>query len=1244
MTEQNDTQEAGAPEVAMVVGLGASAGGIQALSTFFTNVGAPSEPIVYVVILHLSPDCDSRLAQVLQTVTPMPVRQVTSPVTLQSGHVYVVSPNHTLSLAGRTLTPVSTMQPEERRAPVDMFFRTLAAVFGPRAAAVVLSGTGANGSNGLKQVKEQGGLTIAQDPTDAEFGDMPHNSIATGMVDVVLPAADIPKNIVEYAGRLRRSPVLRAPESAPRPPAAGDGGIETDALAAEDWRDILRLIRLRTGHDFANYKPATLRRRVERRMYIRGLATLSAYAGLLRDHPDEPTALMKDLLISVTNFFHDREAWAALEQRVIPHLFTRKGAADQIRVWSAGCATGEEAYSLAMLLAERADGALDSPALQVFATDVDSDAIARARDGLYTEADVADLAPERLQRFFHHEPGGFRVRREVREMVLFAHHNLIRDPPFPHLDLIACRNVLIYLTRPTQERVLEAFHFALDARGYLFLGQAETADVDGDRFAALDRAQHLFESRTVIARPTRARADRGVPNLPAVPAVPAVPRVPEPRLSSERLAPGDLHLRLLEQFAPPSLVVTEENVLLHVSAHATRYLQMTAGEPSRDVLALARPELRGDLRTALQLALQQRSTIEVGGVRVAAGGRQGLVRITVRPVLRADDPPRGYQLVLFADEEGPVPGPVANGRRNTSPDAGTRGLEEELVRLKGQLGATIEQYETHAEEARAESEELQAMNEELRSAAEELETSKEELQSVNEELTTVNQAWRIKVEELGLRNNDFQNLINSTDIAAIFLDRQLRVKMSTPAATRIFNLLPIDIGRRLSDITSALIDDRLHDDALQVLDRPQTIERDVETTDGRHLLMRVLPYRTTDNRIDGVSITFHDITAWRVAESRGRASEERLRLLIDSAIDYAVFTLTEEGRVDSWNRGAERMFGYRAEEIIGGDAAVLFMPEDRLSGVPGMEIDTARRDGRAMDERWHLRRDGTRFYCSGVMTRLGDGLGFAKIARDLTHQRQAEIDLQQARADLENRVVQRTADMQAEVVRRARAQENVMDLLRKLVTAQEDERARIARDLHDQFGQQLTALRLALEHHRDGHGAGYADENLDRALTLTRQIDRQIDFLAWELRPATLDDLGLTVALPRYVKEWSAQYGLEADYQTTGLVQARLTPDAETVFYRVAQEALTNVVKHAHASRVGVVLEGRADAIVLIVEDDGVGFEPGGGDGTPTGIGLVGMFERASLIGATLQVESQPGEGTTVFLRCPVSQAARAAT
>jgi two-component system, chemotaxis family, CheB/CheR fusion protein len=1235
--EQQHGTGAAVPVPAMVVGVGASAGGIKALGEFFAHV-PPEAPFAYVVILHLSPDHDSRLAEVLQTSTPLPVRQVTNHVVLEPAHVYVIPPNQTLSVYDHTLALRPFSRPEERRAPVDMFFRTLADAYGARAAAIVLSGTGPNGSSGLKRVKEHGGLTIAQDPAEAEYADMPSNSIATGLVDLVLPVAEIPKRVLEYYDRVHNTLAVAADPVG----TAGDEALQAPAdtrsgTSAEEWRDILTLLRVRTGHDFSNYKPATLRRRVERRVSVRGLASLGEYVRLLREHPDEATALMKELLISVTNFFRDREAWELLERRIVPALFDRKRASDQVRVWSAGCATGEEAYSLAMILSEFALGVTDSPSVQVFASDLDADAIAHAREGVYTEADLADVAPERLQRFFVRDPGGYRVRRELREIVLFANHNVIKDPPFSHLDLIACRNLLIYLNRTIQERLLETFHFALRPGGFLFLGQSESADGDGELFVALDKGAHLFEARSVMPRPSLPLADRNIPALAML------PRVPEPRPQAERMSPGDLHLRLLEHYAPPSLVVTEEHMLVHASPGATRFLSVPPGEPSRDVLKLVIPELRADVRTAMYLAAQQRSPIEVPGVRLSAAAGGEVIRLIVRPVLREDDPPRGYFLVIFGEETDADEDHVAVQVRNPiEPEA--RRLEDELSRAKEQLRATIEQYESHTEEARAANEELQAMNEELRSSAEELETSKEELQSVNEELQTVNQELKIKIEELGLTNNDFQNLINSTDIATVFLDRQLRVKLSTPAAQKIFNLLPTDAGRKLSDITSRLENASLHEEMLQVLERLQTIEREVRATDGRTYLMRILPYRTTDDRIDGVSLTFNDVTEWRRAESRGRASEERLRLLIDRAIDYAIFTITDDGRIDSWNAGAERMFGYKADAIVGADVSVVFTPEDRVAGVPGAELETARTLGRAADERWHMRSDGTRLYCSGVTTRLGEGLGFAKIARDLTQQRQGELELEQARAELEDRVVERTADMQAEVTRRARAQEKVMDLLRKLVTAQEDERARIARDLHDQFGQQLTALRLALDHHRQSHGAAYTDDDLERALTLTREIDRQIDFLAWELRPATLDDLGLSVALPRYVKEWAAQYGIKADYQTTGTLHGRLSGEAETVFYRVAQESLTNVVKHAHATRVGVVLEGRADAVVLMVEDDGVGFDASAGDLTPTGIGLVGMFERASLIGARLQVESHPGSGTTVFLRCPVSDAREATT
>jgi two-component system CheB/CheR fusion protein len=1222
----------------LVVGLGASAGGIEALRTFFANVPEQTGA-AYVVILHLSPDYESHLAQVLQVASRIPVTQVTGPTPIAPDHVYVISPAEALIVNDGVVRVVEAKSPAERRAPVDIFFRTLADAYRTHAVAVVLSGTGPNGSNGLKRVKEFGGLAIAQDPAEAEFADMPHNAIATGLVDHVMPVASIPPRIADYGRRIGAGPVQPLVD-----PAVGDHDTAGDdesigqMRAAQEWRDVLTLLRVRTGQDFSNYKAATIRRRVERRLNVRGLATLAEYAELMRNDPQEPQLLMRELLISVTNFFRDPEAFAQLERRVIPALFVRKSSGDQVRVWSAGCATGEEAYSLAILLAEYVGKIDDPPTVQVFATDLDEHAIAVAREGLYTDADVADLSRDRLQRFFHREAGGYRVRRDLRETVLFAHHNAIKDPPFSHLDLISCRNLLIYLNRPIQERLIETFHFALRPGGYLFLGTSEAADAAADLFVPADKDAHIFESRMVMSRLSLPLAlDRALPVVPA-----GLSRPSEPRSQPERISPGELHLRLLEQYAPPSLVVNEEYTLLHVSQSAGPYLQIGGGEPSREVLRLVRPELRADLRTALHLAMQERSPIEINGVRSTVGGVDRLVRITVKPVLRDEAPPRGYFLIQFDTNEAPASGSQPEARQFTSPaEPEARQLAEELSRVKGQLRATIEQDETHAEEARAANEELQAMNEELRSAAEELETSKEELQSVNEELTTVNQELKIKIEELGLTNNDFQNLINSTDIAAIFLDRSLRVKLSTPRAQDVFNLLPTDIGRKLSDITTRIVYDPLHEDILQVLDRLQTIEREVQTRDGRWYLMRILPYRTTDDRIDGVALTFDDITARRQAEAQLRASEERFRLLIDSAVDYAIFTMTAGGRVDSWNSGAERLFGYTADEIIGHDVAVLFTPEDRDGGVPAAELNTAREKGRASDERWHVRKDGSRFYCSGVTTPIAGTDAFAKIARDLTERRQAEVARDKANQELERRVIQRTSELQDEVSRGAAARDHITSLLRRVVTAQEDERARIARDLHDQLGQQLTALRLTLERHRAECSAAGSD--MEKALELTQSIDTEVDFLAWELRPAALDDLGLAVALPRFLDEWSAHYGIAAEFRGPSSIAGMLPAATEIMFYRVAQEALNNVVKHAHASRVDVLLERRDRSVVLVIDDDGVGFDPGSREVAERGLGIAGMRERAELVGASLQLESSPGNGTTVFVRCPVGEGAAGA-
>ncbi|HKE84187.1 MAG TPA: CheR family methyltransferase [Vicinamibacterales bacterium] len=840
----------------LIVGIGASAGGIRAFKEFFENVPADSG-IAYVLVLHLSPEHESHLAEVLQVSAAIPVIEVRDRVLVEPNHVYVISPNVSMTLLDGHLAASEITRIEERRAPVDVFFRTLADAHGAYSVCVVLSGTGANGSMGLKRVKERGGICLVQDPDEADYPDMPRHAIATELVDQVLPVVEMPARILAYRDRLG---TVRIPEE------PGER-VESDESAL---REIFARVRTRTGHDFTNYKRATVLRRIERRIGVHQLTDLPSYAHFVQERPEEASALLKDLLISVTSFFRDPDAFAALERTVLPRIFASKGEDDQVRVWVAGCATGEEAYSIAMLLTEFGANVPGGPSLQVFATDIDEAAVAIAREGLYTLNDAADVSPERLRRFFTKEGERYRVRKEIREIVLFAHHNLIKDPPFSHLDLVSCRNLLIYLNRAAQNRVIEVLHFAVNPNGYLLLGSSESVDGAGDLFAIVDKSTHLFQSRAVPARFSV--------SLTAVSSrqrdVQSGERSADAR-GRERPSFPDLHQRLLEQYAPPSVVVNEEHDIVHLSERVGRYLQFGGGEPSQNVLRVVRPEIRLELRTALYQAAQNRTNVEARGLKVRVDGHQVLVDLFVKPVLRAEDPARGFFLIVFneSDESGDVVRAESSTSVSTTEPA--RHLEDELIRLKSQLRATIEQHETQAEELKASNEELQAINEELRSATEELETSKEELQSVNEELRTVNQELKVKIEEQSQANNDIQNLVNSTDIGTIFLDRSSRIKLFTPRARDIFSLIPTDRGRPLSDINSHLVDADLQTDIDKVLDDLERIEREVQTKDGRWQLMRLAPYRTYDERIDGVVMTFVDVTERRASEQHLRDADRR---------------------------------------------------------------------------------------------------------------------------------------------------------------------------------------------------------------------------------------------------------------------------------------------------------------------------------------------------------------------------------
>ena len=1213
----------------LIVGIGASAGGIQALQKFFAQV-AHDSGMAYVVILHLSPDHESQLAEVLQTASPIPVTQVTDGVHVVPNHVYVISPNRSLAMQDGYLALSEITRVEERRAPVDIFFRTLADSQRARAVSVILSGTGANGSMGLKRVKEMGGVAFAQSPTEAEYADMPNNAIATGLVDYVLPVAEIPAKIAGYRERLGSVKIPVTPRER----------LESDEIAL---REIFTNLRVRTGHDFANYKRSTVLRRLERRISVHELPDLPAYARYLREETQETQALLKDLLISVTNFFRDPETFEVLKEKIVPRLFDGKGPEDQVRVWVAGCATGEEAYSIAMLLAEHVLDSIDAPNVQIFATDLDEWAIDKAREGYYTINDAADVPPDMLLRFFVKDGDGYRVRRELREMILFACHNLIKDPPFSRVDLVTCRNLLIYLNQSAQDRVMEIIHFALNPSGYLFLGTSESIEGANDLFVAYDKDKHIYRSRPVESRMTLSvsKMPSMLSRLPGVGREGTTQRLRLP----ERLSYMDLHQRLLEQYAPPSVVVDEEYDVVHISERAGRYLKVSGGEPTANLLKIINPDLRLELRTALYQATQNKTYVEARALSVRVEGQTEQVNLIVRPVLREEDAARGFILILFEavvpqKEAGdPITAPVALGE----PIA--RGLEEELIRLKSQLRSTIEQSELQTEELKASNEELQAMNEELRSAAEELETSKEELQSLNEELTTVNQELKIRIEESKQTANNIQNLINSTDVATIFLDRSMRIRLFSPRARDIFNLIPADIGRNISDITSKLDNEALTRSVEGVLHDLHKVETEIQAQDSLWYLMRILPYRTTDDRIEGVVITFLDITFRRQAEQALRLNDEQFRSVVEGVSDYAIISITKAGLIQTWNLGAERIFGFTPKQAIGQSVAMIFTPEDRAAGALETELRRASEEGRLDEERWYIRRDGSRLFVSIVLTAIGDPVtGYVKMARDLTSSKQAEEDLQRAQEKLEETIDHRTRELaqanqslKAEIAERIQMEKSRVRVLRRLVVAQEDERRRIARDIHDELGQQTTALRLKLESFKKQAGERRElQRQFEETQRIADKLEESVDFLAWELRSAGLEDLGLRLAIANFVKEWSGFSGVSADFHTSGLENEQLAPEVGLNLYRITQEALNNVMKHAQANRVDVLLERRDGILVLIVEDDGLGFDAGASIDR-TALGLVGMRERAALIGGSLEIESKPKEGTTIFVRAPVN-------
>jgi two-component system, chemotaxis family, CheB/CheR fusion protein len=908
-----------------IVGIGASAGGLAAFEAFFSGMPADTDPgMAFVLVQHLAPDHKSILSDLVKRYTRMQVFEVADGMAVKPNCAYIIPPNRDMAFLNGTLQLLEPDAPRGQRLPIDFFFRSLAQDQHERAICIVLSGTGSDGTLGVRAVKGEGGMAMAQNPKSTEYDGMPRSAIATGLVDYVLPAAEMAAQLIAYVGHAFGKVSL--PVSRP-------------AANAEDaLKKIFLLLRAQTTHDFSQYKRNTILRRVERRMAVHQIERMEAYVRYLQQTPADVEALFRDLLIGVTCFFRDPQAFEALQEQGVPRLFVGRPTGASIRVWVPGCSTGDEAYSIAILLQERMEALKQNCKLQVFATDIDRQAIEQSRSGVYPASIAHDVSAERLGRFFTPEAdaSAYRIRKGIRDMVIFSEQDVIKDPPFSKVDLISCRNLLIYMGAELQKKLIPLFHYALNPSGLLFLGTSESPGEFVDLFTAIDRKAKLYQRKKDDGYSAhRLGAARFLPPLSDDV---SVPRDSGKARGGSRLPVRELTERaLLQQYAPAGALVTDHGDILYLHGRTGQYLEPAPGEPGMNILKMARDGLRRELTTALHKAAASGAQVRHTGLPVKTNGSFTMVGLTVQPVSAGPDTAAVPTLYLVSFENAPAADPqqpekaadpsadkaagAATGEAGvsaTDAEVHIRALQQELRAKEEYLQTSNEELATSNEELKSSNEEMQSVNEELQSTNEELETSKEELQSVNEELATVNAELQNKVADLSRSNNDMNNLLAGTGIGTIFVDHHLRIQRFTPAVTQVINLILTDVGRPVGHIVSNLTGyDRLVSDVRAVLDTLAPREVEVQTQAGAWYLLHIRPYRTLENVIEGAVITFTEITEMKKAQDALREAEalRRLAMIVRDARD-AITMQDFEGRILTWNPAAERMYGWSEAEAL----------------------------------------------------------------------------------------------------------------------------------------------------------------------------------------------------------------------------------------------------------------------------------------------------------------------------------------
>ena len=1298
-----------------VVAIGASAGGLAAFSTLLKAL-PPKSGMAFVLIQHLEPGHESALTSLLARVTTMKVVEVSDGLVVEPNHVYVIPPNKKMTIRNGALRLTPRAGNHGLPRPIDDFSIALAEEQGGSSIGVVLSGTGSDGTYGLKAIKAAGGVTLAQDPKTAEWRDMPTNAITAGAVDFVLS----PRRIADELARIGQHPWLRDAREVPE---------------GSDLDKVCLLLRSLCGIDLRLYKQATVRRRIARRMALLKIGSLDKYAQALKQNAEEARALANDIFIHVTSFFRDPECFQALRRRVLAKLCARKKAEDSIRIWVAGCSTGEEVYSIAMLLLEELGDRAARTKIQIFGTDIQESAVEHARSGVYSQAGVLGVSPVRLKRFFVKADQGYQIQKFVRDLCVFARQDLARDPPFSRLDLVSCRNALIYMGPALQRRVLSLFQYALNPGGFLFLGNSESIGEQSDVFGA-DDAKHRIFVRQQGSGPFREVHAETAPakELVAGALIAAPP-------TATRDYRKETEAALLEHFAPPAIVVDPDLRIVHFQGDTGPYMAPATGQPSFHLLKMVRPELVVDLRAAIYDAKKSSGVAHKSGVRMEQAGRPVMVGLSVRPLAKSKGVKRDLLVVFQKSEAAPE---VAAGGKPA--DRRVERLERELAALRERSRTLISEHETAQEEMRAASEEILSSNEELQSTNEELETAKEELQSSNEELSTLNDELHHRNTELSVLTADLNNLLVGIDLAVLVLDAGLRVRRFTPLAGSLLNLLPADVGRPFSNIASNL--DPLDWKALlaNVTEQGRPVEQEVSSRDGRRYSLRVRPYKS-GSEISGVLVVLFDVDAmavqaeqlsesilnslpsqvavlgkdgvilavneaWNrfaranglfnvrkvgaganyldvcaraaqegvldaqlardgirdviegrqdsfqleypchspteqrwfamhVAPLRGseagavvthvditlnmrtqdelKRSEYTTRALLDSSTQ-SVIAVNESGTIVLVNGCTEEMFGYSRAELVGRHIDLL-VPADRRGRHTGFhKAYFASMQSRPMGIGLELegrRKNGTQFPVEIGLSAIDSSAGKLAVAfvTDIT----------------QRRLLEKAAQTHAQ---------EVQALAASLFTAQEDERRRVSRELHDQICQQLASLAMDI-------GAFAAEatpppkERRQRLKALQARVvkvSEETRHIAYELHPSVLDDLGVVASLRALCKEVSDHSEGVAVQFRGGPLTAPLPREVASCLYRVAKESLQNLAKHARAKRATVSLTAQKGAVALTIKDDGEGFDmaavKGGG-----GLGLVGMEERARLVDGNLTIKSAPGRGTRIALSIPLRRA-----